>query len=59
MYVKIFNTGVTVFIGVFDATLTDNFQYQSQLHMRVTTWPNIFEVQFSDHDFVRGTKMSN
>ena len=44
MYVEIFKTGVIVFIGVFDATLTDNFQYQSQfLHMRVTTWPNIFE----------------
>jgi hypothetical protein len=40
---------------VFDVTLTDNFQYQSQFfRMRVTNWPNIFVDQglFGDPDFI-------
>jgi len=44
--------------NVFDVTLTDNFQNQSQfLHMRVTNWPTIFvdQGQFSDPDFISGT----
>ena len=43
---------------MFDITLTDNFQYQSQfLSVRVTNWPNIFvdQGQFSDPDFISGT----
>jgi uncharacterized protein YqiB (DUF1249 family) len=62
MYVKIFKTGVIVFISevknVFNVTLTDYLQYQSKfLHMRVTNWPNIFvdQGQFSDPDFISGT----
>ena len=44
--------------NVFDVTLTDNFQYQSQfLRMQVTNWPNIFvdQCQFSDPDFISST----
>ena len=65
MYVKIFKTGIIVFISevknVFDSTLNDNFQYQNQfLRMWVTNWSNIFvdQGQFSDPDFIKG-KMSN
>jgi hypothetical protein len=42
---------------VFDVTLTDNFQYQSQfLRMRVTNWHTIFvdQGQFGDPDFISG-----
>ena len=44
--------------NVFDVTMTDKFQYQSQfLHMRARNWPNIFvdQGQFSDPDFISGT----
>ena len=43
---------------MFDVTMTDNFQYQSQfLRMGVTNWPNIFlgKGQFSDSDVISGT----
>ena len=56
MYVKIFKTGVIVFIV--DLTLTDNFQYQNHLfRMQVTKWLNIFvdQGQFSDQDFISKT----
>ena len=42
---------------MFDVTLTDNFQYQSQfLRMRVTNRPTIFvdQDQFGDPDFISG-----
>ena len=54
MYVKIFKTGVIVFNNdVFEVTLTDNFQYQSEfLRMRVIF---VDQGQLSDPDFIGST----
>jgi hypothetical protein len=61
MYVKIFKTGIIVFISDVKMCLMSHWQiifYISQfLHMWVTNWPNIFvdQCQFSDPDFISGT----
>ena len=55
MFVETFRADIIVFIG--DIIMCFTSDWQINLHMRVTNWPNIFvdQGQFSDSDFISGT----
>jgi hypothetical protein len=55
MFVETFRADIIVFIG--DIIMCFTSDWQINLRMRVTNWPNIFvdQGQFSDSDFISGT----
>jgi hypothetical protein len=55
MFVETFRADIIVFIG--DIIMCFTTDWQINLRMRVTNWPNIFvdQGQFSDSDFISGT----